>query len=50
VLEDVALGVPEIDPLVWLSDSPEGSEGEIDQEVAGDPELRGVILVMAMSL
>ena len=39
-----------MDPVVWFRDKPAGSEGEMLHEVAGDPELRGVILVIAMSL
>jgi hypothetical protein len=42
--------VPEMFPLTGLKASPAGSEGEIDQVVAGDPVFRGAIVVAATSL
>ena len=46
----MAVGVPEISPLVVENDSPAGSDGEIDQEVTVPPLTLGVAAVMAVPL
>ena len=50
VADDVAVGVPEITPVLVLNDKPEGSEGLIDQPAAGTapPVLVGVKLLIAV--
>ena len=49
-MEDVtAVGVPLIAPVEAENESPEGSDGEIDQEVTVPPLLDGVDVVMAKS-
>lgn len=39
----VAVGVPEITPVVAFRERPPGKLGEIDQEVTGEPEFVGEI-------
>ena len=49
--EDVmAVGVPEIAPLVVEKERPAGSVGEIDQEVTVPPRALGVAVVMVVPL
>ena len=49
-MEDVtAVGVPLIAPVETENESPDGSDGEIDQEVTVPPLLDGVEVVMAES-
>ena len=50
VVDVIAVGVPEISPLVVENESPAGSEGEIDQEVIVPPLTLGVAAVMAVPL
>jgi hypothetical protein len=45
---DVALGVPEIIPVLVEKFNPAGTEGEIDQEATAPPELEGVNDVIAL--
>ena len=47
VEELVAVGVPEIRPLLELIESPAGKAGEIDHDVAGPPVLVGDKLLIA---
>lgn len=44
----MAVGVPEISPLVVENERPAGSDGEIDQEVTVPPLTVGVAVVMAV--
>lgn len=46
----MAVGVPEIAPLVVENDSPAGSDGEIDQDVTVPPLTVGLAIVMAVPL
>lgn len=46
----MAVGVPEIAPLVVENDSPAGSDGEIDQDVTVPPLTLGLAIVMAVPL
>ena len=46
----MAVGVPEIAPVEASKDSPEGSDGETDQEVTGPPLEVGITVVMAVPL
>jgi len=48
VEEVMAVGVPEIAPLVVEKERPAGSVGEIDQEVTVPPRALGVAVVMAV--
>ena len=49
VAEDViAVGVPLIAPVVVEKESPDGSDGEIDQEVTVPPLEVGVTVVMVV--
>ena len=50
VIDVIAVGVPEISPLVVENERPAGSEGEIDQEVTVPPLTLGVAVVMAVPL
>ena len=51
MVEDAtAVGVPEIDPFEVENDSPAGSAGEIDQEVAFPPLAVGITVVIATPL
>ena len=50
VEDEMAVGVPEIAPLVVENERPAGREGEIDQEVTVPPRALGVAVVMAVPL
>tara|TARA_B100000035_G_scaffold205941_1_gene176093 strand:- start:1985 stop:2248 length:264 start_codon:yes stop_codon:yes gene_type:complete len=50
VVDVIAVGVPEISPLVVENVRPAGSEGEIDQEVTVPPLTVGVAVVMVVPL
>ena len=47
---EVAVGVPEMAPVVVENDRPEGNDGEIDHEVTAPPLEVGVAVVMAVPL
>jgi hypothetical protein len=46
----MAVGVPEISPLVVEKERPAGSDGEIDHEVTVPPLTLGVAVVMVVPL
>ena len=46
----MAVGVPEIAPVVVSRERPAGSDGETDQLVTGPPLTLGVTVVMAVPL
>ena len=48
--EDTAVGVPLISPVEVSKFNPEGTDGEIDQDVTGPPLTDGVAVVIAESL
>ena len=48
--DETTEGVPLMAPVEASSDSPEGSEGETDQEVTVPPLTVGVTVVMAVPL
>ena len=48
VAEAETVGVPEIWPVLLLKDTPAGNAGLTVHDVAGDPELVGSRLVMAV--
>ena len=48
VEDEMAVGVPEIAPLVVEKERPAGSVGEIDHEVTVPPRALGVAVVMAV--
>ena len=49
VADEVAVGVPEIAPVEASIDKPDGSVGDIDQEITVPPLELGVAVVMAES-